>query len=1068
MHFLRVLLLGFIVVLPQEAAAQQEDILRLFGGVIRSGIAAATQADWERLPNSELACIDRALGERGSSINNLVRQGISPSDGKIAGVRGGCRDQAASGGPSFDCRRATYPDEVTICGDPELARLDRLIGGGYQVLVDRYGEAPARGIAAPLLASRRACGSDAGCIKNAQISTIRELQRRGAPITYAEPAPSVDSPYVVDGLRLGGRVAIGSPSYLEYRCNPSEQFTGLTWCQRRRQDAAPRGPYISTTTILHSADGTALYVNRYLEPAFFAGNEALDDVRRLAIKYGEPRYMTAPPVANAPRTLMVSWGGVELHPLDRARLDDLAAGREVRAGILIDHIGNFQRSAAIGLPVYRVTGGPGYIWAASWDQAGRGTLRFLTIDPSKLGSSVPVHPDVASNAAAQRPNEPSLAPNESSLNASPASSPASPAPARTAEPPPPATTNLPPAENASSVLGRVPPTPSPQPDRFLSQADPSNSVQKAEAPAAVATREPAPPVASSAPAKTDAARDRALPASSRPEPPTALSQAPAPIGTAPRSEVGSSSPAAATPVDREPGAKGSAVESRAEPRVVGPPIAIRPTVKEASGGNTLQWALVAAIVVLLAAVGFLLFDRRKRTGLAFDPTISPASTPAESAAAKDVVVELADVKSEDPEEPKLEPVLMEEPPPLPVGLPNPSTTSSDTKPDGGAIAPAAIVAGPPRSSYPGPSSSIVEHEHFGIGLLAGLVTLCALMTPAIGGAGLLPLAIAVYLLPTIIAFKVRHHYAGWLALINIVFGATVLGWFGFFVWALTGPRKSALDAMGQPSALGLSKTASSDPALQMSDNELRSGWKMPVVQAEIFSFGDEGPAVESGDAVKVFFKNPVVGIWRTGSASSNSHCVRYNAFTQIRCVAKIGAESKLRVGRTLGRTALTGIGAAILTGRSNALGAAFLDYRFAGDEKDEVVAALIVFSDYSSVVIQSESEEFDKFCALLPAHVLSDEDAAKTAEEIDRIKRMAEDGPRVLDEMQEQIAKTKQGIAKFDEQAKSGTTFAERDEGRTGLAQAEARLIDELAVLNAVGRLIRLAGGRELPDRRIA
>jgi hypothetical protein len=31
-----------------------------------------------------------------------------------------------------------------------------------------------------------------------------------------------------------------------------------------------------------------------------------------------------------------------------------------------------------------------------------------------------------------------------------------------------------------------------------------------------------------------------------------------------------------------------------------------------------------------------------------------------------------------------------------------------------------------------------------------------------------------------------------------------------------------------------------------------------------------------------------------------------------------------------------------------------------------MVAALIVFSDYSSVVIQSESEEFEKFCALLP------------------------------------------------------------------------------------------------------
>lgn len=133
-----------------------------------------------------------------------------------------------------------------------------------------------------------------------------------------------------------------------------------------------------------------------------------------------------------------------------------------------------------------------------------------------------------------------------------------------------------------------------------------------------------------------------------------------------------------------------------------------------------------------------------------------------------------------------------------------------------------------------------------------------------------------------------------------------------------------------------------------------------------------------------------------------------------------------------------------------------------------MVAALIVFSDYSSVVIQSESEEFEKFCALLPPRVLSEEEAARAAEQIDRIKRMAEDGPRVLDEMQEQIAKTRESIATFAEQAKSGTSFAERDEGRTGLGQSEARLIDELAVLNAVGRLIRLADGREFPDRQIA
>jgi hypothetical protein len=109
-----------------------------------------------------------------------------------------------------------------------------------------------------------------------------------------------------------------------------------------------------------------------------------------------------------------------------------------------------------------------------------------------------------------------------------------------------------------------------------------------------------------------------------------------------------------------------------------------------------------------------------------------------------------------------------------------------------------------------------------------------------------------------------------------------------------------------------------------------------------------------------------------------------------------------------------------------------------------------------------------QFCALLPSHVLSEEVAIQTAEEIDRIKRMAADGPRVIEEMRAQIADTEKSIATFAEQAKTGETFTERDEGRIGQSQAEERLVNERAVLNAVDRLIKLASSRELPGRKIA
>lgn len=1015
-RFVNLILLILIVGVPQGALAQQREIFELFGGMIRSGIAAATQADWERLAGSEVACLDGVLRQGGSSVNEMIRQGVSPSDPRMSRLRSRCRNQADVSGPSFDCRRARLADEITICGDPELARLDRLIGQGYQDLVLQMGEGPARSVAAPLLAARRACGADPGCIKNVQLSAIRQLQQRGASITDADSTPAAAGPvarpamaeaiYVVDGLHLGGHVSLGSPSYMEYHCNPSDQFASLTWCQKRRQETSPRGAYSSTTTIVHSDDGTALYVNRFLEPAFFSGTEAMDDVRRLSAKYGEPRFIAPPAVAVGPRTLMATWGNVSLQPLEQARLADLAAGRDVRAGILVDHIGNFQRSASIGLPVYQVTGGAGYVWAASWDQAGRGTLRFLTVDASKLAPSTPT---TSQQVASNQPGAPS---------------------------------------SLSSASEPLKATPAPSVTQSTLQPSPTPTIAATAPVVAAQTAQPENSKSESLPLPlpSPAAPETVAPASSTKQAVVAQTETPAARQLAEVNRQATKAPSAEEPV---------------QPRVVGPPIAIQPTAKTPET-NYLQWALIAAVVILIGAIGFLLFDRRKQPGAASSPIVAPVAAPMDIKAVEPSAMSSPDDKALHPEEPECAAPTIQEPPALPIPLLQIAAAGGTSEANAGAPAPALQGSDVTRSS------NIAEHRHFGIGLLMVLVTFSALMSMAIGPVGLIPLGLAVYLLPTIIAFKVRHHYAWVLAILNVVFGFTVLGWLGFFVWALIGPRKSALDAMSQHSALGLARAPTGDPALVMSDYDLRSGWKMPVLQAEIFSFDGDGAPVESAESIKVFFKNPVIGIWRTGPVSSDSNSVRYNATTQVRCVAKIAAETKLRVGRTLGRTALTGIGAAILTGRQSALGAAFLDYRFGGDETEEMVAALIVLSDYSSIVLQSESDEFEKLCALLPPHVLSEEVQAQTAEDIDRIKRMAADGPRVIEEMKAQIAETERSIVAFAERAESGETFAERDEGRIGLSQAEQRLVNERAVLNAVDRLIRLAANRELPGRRMA
>lgn len=49
-------------------------------------------------------------------------------------------------------------------------------------------------------------------------------------------------------------------------------------------------------------------------------------------------------------------------------------------------------------------------------------------------------------------------------------------------------------------------------------------------------------------------------------------------------------------------------------------------------------------------------------------------------------------------------------------------------------------------------------------------------------------ALVIYLLPSIIAFEREHHQFGPIVVINLVFGWTVLGWFGALAWSVSATR----------------------------------------------------------------------------------------------------------------------------------------------------------------------------------------------------------------------------------------------------------------------------------------
>jgi hypothetical protein len=112
----------------------------------------------------------------------------------------------------------------------------------------------------------------------------RHYSRTGlvwAPVEQKSVTPVAQKPaYVVDGISLGAQVSFKSSDYLEYQCTPSEQFEGVTWCNKPRVEEEARGSYRSSYTIAHSRDGTIFYLNRFLEPAFFNAGEVDNDIER--------------------------------------------------------------------------------------------------------------------------------------------------------------------------------------------------------------------------------------------------------------------------------------------------------------------------------------------------------------------------------------------------------------------------------------------------------------------------------------------------------------------------------------------------------------------------------------------------------------------------------------------------------------------------------------------------------------------------------------------------------------------------------------------------------------------
>lgn len=103
--------------------------------------------------------------------------GLIAMDGTFAAA------QDAPRAPSFDCKKASTPDEKAICDNYPVAWLDRQLARAWKEAKQRVGSQGLSGLRAAQstwLASRRDCGSESICLTDRYMARLKRLTQAGS------------------------------------------------------------------------------------------------------------------------------------------------------------------------------------------------------------------------------------------------------------------------------------------------------------------------------------------------------------------------------------------------------------------------------------------------------------------------------------------------------------------------------------------------------------------------------------------------------------------------------------------------------------------------------------------------------------------------------------------------------------------------------------------------------------------------------------------------------------------------------------------------------------------------
>ena len=75
-------------------------------------------------------------------------------------------------------------------------------------------------------------------------------------------------------------------------------FDGFTFCVKRTNETEPRGSYVAYDGMLHSGDGTVVYVSRYQDPAYWRDDDVEEDIAYYSRELGEAPTLLKMPTRN--------------------------------------------------------------------------------------------------------------------------------------------------------------------------------------------------------------------------------------------------------------------------------------------------------------------------------------------------------------------------------------------------------------------------------------------------------------------------------------------------------------------------------------------------------------------------------------------------------------------------------------------------------------------------------------------------------------------------------------------------------------------------------------------------